>query len=168
MDILPVTDRILMVHIRDGHIDTYGIGQRDSDNKVYHDPTDTGRAVDRRNYSITSSDDRNYRKSRNPLNIGRKSKGWDYQSENYSPPFIWQHWIYIELPHAMKQGGTYTVHLDNITGNRSSFTFEYDVNRLRSETVRVNMAGFPERGPKFAYLSHWMGDFNTRSTAMAH
>jgi hypothetical protein len=161
MDILPVTDRILMVHIRDGHIDTYGIGQGDSDNKVYHDSTDTGRAVNFRNYSISSSDDKNYRKPRNPVNTGRKSKGWDYQSENYSPPFIWQHWIYIELPFAMKQGSTYTVHLDNITGNNNSFTFVFDVNRLRSETVRVNMVGFPEKGPKFAYLSHWMGDFNT-------
>ena len=161
MNILPVTDRILMLHIRDGHIDTYGIWQGDSYNKVYHDPTDTGNAINPANYTITSIDDVNYREPLSPVNTGRKSKGWEYQSENYSPPFIWQHWIYIELPHPMKQGSTYTVYLDNITGNTGSFTFVFDVNRLRSETVRVNMVGFPERGPKFAYLSHWMGDFNT-------
>ena len=161
MDILPVTDKILMIHIRDGHIDTYGIWQGDSYNKVYHDPTDTTRAVYAGNYLISSLDDDNYRTPLNPVNTGRKSKGWEYQSENYSPPFILQHRIYIELPYAMKQGNTYTVHLDNITGNRSSFTLEFDVNRIRSEIVKVNMVGFPQNGPKFAYLSHWMGDFGT-------
>jgi uncharacterized protein YjdB len=161
MDVLPVTDRILMIHIRDGHIDTYGIGQNISHNRVYHSPTSIERATTPANYSITGTGDDNYSSPLNPLNIGRKSKGWEYQDAWNPPPYIWQHWIYIELPHEMQQGQTYTVHLDNITGNRNSFTLEFDVNSIRSETVRVNMVGFPENGPKFAYLSHWMGDFST-------
>ena len=161
MHILPVTDRMLMVHIRDGHIDTYGIGQNISHNRVYHSPTNLDRALEKANYYISSPDDGRYSSPLNPVNIGRKSKGWEYQDAWNPPPYIWQHWIYIELPHALQQGHTYTVVLDNITGNRTSFTLEFDVNRTRSETVRVNMVGFPENGPKFAYLSHWMGDFNT-------
>jgi uncharacterized protein YjdB len=161
MDILPVTDKILMVHIRDGHIDTYGIGQGISNNRVYHSPTSLNRAMVKANYLVSSPGDGQYSSPVNPVNIGRKSKGWEYQDAWNPPPFIWQHWIYIELPHALQQGQTYIVGLDNITGNRSSFTFEFDVNRIRSETVRVNLVGFPENGPKYAYLSHWMGDFNT-------
>jgi uncharacterized protein YjdB len=161
MDVLPVTDKILMIHIRDGHIETYGIGQNISHNKVYHSPTSIVRATTPANYSITSPGDENYSSPLNPVNVGRKSKGWEYQDAWNPPPYIWQHWIYIGLPHAMQQGHTYTVHLDNITGNRNSFTLEFDVNSIRSETVRVNMVGFPENGPKFAYLSYWMGDFST-------
>jgi hypothetical protein len=161
MDILPVTDRILMIHIRDGHIDTYGIRQNISHNRVYHSPTSIGRATTPANYSITSPGDHNYSSPMNPVNAGRKSKAWEYQDAWNPPPYVWQHWIYIELPHAMQQGHTYIVHLDNITGNRDSFTLEFDVNRIRSETVRVNMVGFTGNGPKFAYLSHWMGDFST-------
>ena len=161
MDILPVTDKILMIHIRDGHIDTYGIGQNISHNRVYHDPTSIERATSPSYYSITSPGDTNYSSPLNPVNIGRKSKGWEYQDAWNPPPYIWQHCIYIGLPHAMQQGHTYMVNLDNITGNRNSFTLKFDVNRIRSETVRVNIVGFPQNGPKFAYLSHWMGDFST-------
>ncbi|TVQ04249.1 MAG: hypothetical protein EA359_07090, partial [Balneolaceae bacterium] len=161
MSITPVTDMILMVHIKDGHIETYGIRQNISNNKVYHDPTNIDNVTYTGNYLITSPDDENYTGGRNPVNTGRKSKAWEYQDQWNPPPYIWQHWIYIELPEAMVQGKNYTISLNNITGNKDSVSFTFDVNRLRSETVRVNMVGFPEDGPKVAYLSHWMGDFHT-------
>ncbi len=156
----PVTDKILMLHLKDGHIDTYGTWESVQDNVLYHDPTDLEEVTQMKNYLLTSPDDKNYSSNRNPVNIGRKSKGLEYQGGDIDPPYIWQHWIYIELSHALQQGKTYTLKLRNIGGN-SSVTFTYDVDQLHSETVHVNMVGFPEQGPKFAYLSHWMGEFNT-------
>jgi len=161
MSVSPVTDNIVMLHIRDGHIITYGVHQGTEDNIVYHTPTDMKRAMNPANYVIISRDDPGYYEPRSPVNIGRKSKGHEYQHGWDDPPFIMQHWIYIELPDPMVQGKYYTVELNEITGNTNSYSFQYDVNRLRSETVRVNMVGFPENGQKVAYLSHWMGDFDT-------
>lgn len=161
MSISPVTDKILMLHIRDGHIITYGLHETPEDNIIFHSPTDLERALEINSYTLYSEDDPNYFNGRQPVHTGRKSKGWEYQSEHQEPPFIMQHRIYIELPEAMVQGKNYTLSLENVTGNRDSVSFRFDVNRLRSETVRVNMVGFPENGPKVAYLSHWMGDFHT-------
>lgn len=161
MNVSPVSDKILMIHIRDGHIITYGINEGPEDNIIFHAPTDLDRAVNPVNYSISSSDDPNYSNRRIPVETGRKSKGWEYQHGWDDPPFIMQHWIYIELPDTMTQGKTYTVNLNDITDNQSSYTFTFDANRIRSETLRVNMVGFPENGQKVAYLSHWMGDFDT-------
>lgn len=161
MGIYPVTDKILMIHIRDGHIITYGLHERPEDNITYHAPTNLDRASQASRYTLFSDDDPNYTDGRHPVHTGRKSKGWEYQNIQQDPSFIMQHWIYLELPEALAQGKRYTLALNDITGNRDSVTFTFDVNRLRSETVRVNMVGFPEEGPKVAYLSHWMGDFHT-------
>ena len=161
MEISPVTDKILMIHIRDGHIITYGMNEGPDDNVIFHAPTELDRAMNPENYAISSSDDLNYSNRRNAVETGRKSKGWDYQNGWDDPPFVMQHWIYIELPEVMTQGKTYTVELNEITGNQSSYTFTFDENRSRSETVRINMVGFPENGQKVAYLSHWMGDFDS-------
>lgn len=161
MSISPVTDKILMLHIRDGHITTYGVNQGPDDNVIYHSPINLGRAENPQNYTITSTDDDNYSDGLHPIHIGRKSKGLEYQNGWDDPPFIMQHWIYLELPEPMIRGSVYTISLHKITGNKDSVTMTFDENRFRSETVRVNMVGFPEFGKKVAYLSHWMGDFNT-------
>jgi hypothetical protein len=161
MSISPVTDKILMLHIRDGHIITYGLHERPEDNITFHAPTNIDQATRTSRYTLFSEDDPNYAGGIQPVHTGRKSKGWEYQNIQQDPPFIMQHWIYLEFPDALAQGKTYTIALDEITGNKDSVTFTFDVNRLRSETVRVNMVGFPEEGPKVAYLSHWMGDFHT-------
>ncbi len=161
MSLSPVTDNILMLHIRDGHIITYGLHEGPEDNVTYHAPTDLDRAMETSVYTLYSEDDSNYSSGRHPVHTALKSKGSEYQSEHQDPPYIMQHWIYLELPVALEQGKSYTLALDDITGNKDSVTFTFDVERLRSETVRVNMVGFPEEGPKVAYLSHWMGDFHT-------
>lgn len=161
MNVSPVTDKILMIHIRDGHIITYGVNQGPDDNIIYHSPTDLDLAMNPENYTVTSINDLNYSDGLHPINIGRKSKGLEYQNGWDNPPYIMQHWIYLELPEVMITGKEYTISLNKITENKSSVRFVFDENRLRSETVRVNMVGFPEEGQKLAYLSHWMGDFDT-------
>jgi endoglucanase len=161
LEILPVTDKILALHFRDGHIDTYGTWETVDDNVLYLDTLNLDEAERKENYILLGVDDLNYSAGKLPVHIGRKSKGLEYQGGNMNPPFIMQHWIYIELPHALQQGKTYTLQLQNLGGNRNSYSFTYDVYKTRSETVHVNMVGFPVQGPKIAYLSHWMGDFDT-------
>jgi endoglucanase len=160
-EVLPVTDKILALHFRDGHIDTYGTWETVEDNVLYLDTLNLDEAEKKENYILSAVDDPNYISGKIPVYIGRKSKGLEYQGGNITPPFIMQHWIYIELPHALQQGKAYTLQLRNLGGNRNTYSFTYDVNKIRSETVHVNMVGFPVQGPKIAYLSHWMGDFDT-------
>jgi endoglucanase len=160
-EVLPVTDKILALHFRDGHIDTYGIWETVDDNILYSDTLNLEEAGKKENYILSGVDDPNYSTGKRPVHIGRKSKGLEYQGGSITPPFIMQHYIYIELPHALQQGKTYTLQLRNLGGNRHTYSFTYDVNKIRSETVHVNMVGFPAQGPKVAYLSHWMGDFDT-------
>ena len=76
-------------------------------------------------------------------------------------PMVMGHWVYVEFAQALQQGKSYTLRLRGLADNVEEKRFTYDVNRLRSETVHVNMVGFPNNGPKFAYLSQWMGDFNS-------
>jgi len=165
MEVVPITNKILMVFIKDGHIDSYGSNQTISDNVTYVNATNLTNAMALGNYVVTSSNDGNYSSAKNPINIGRKSKAVDYNDEWQSVPYVWGHWIYIELPNALVQGKTYTVQLNNIVENKNAITFVYDVNKLRSEAVHVNMVGFPQNGPKYAYISQWMGDFNTATHA---
>ncbi|MEH0152617.1 Ig-like domain-containing protein [Limibacter armeniacum] len=160
VNVMPVTDKILMVYLEDGHIDYYGSGQGISNNVTYYSPTVISEATKLSNYLLSSPDDSNYSTAKSPINLGRKSKGIEYNDEWQTVPYIFGHWIYIELPNAMQQGKSYTIALNNIVENKDEYTFLYDVNKLRSETVHVNMVGFPTSGPKYAYLSQWMGDFN--------
>ncbi len=161
MNVFPITNKILLVELKDGHIDPHGIGQTAADQTTYVNPTNLTIALNKANYAISSSDDSNYTTAKNPTTVGRKSKAVDYNDEWQSVPYVWGHSIYIELPHAMQQGRSYTIQLNNIVENRNSVSFVYDVNKMRSPTVHVNQIGFPSSGPKFAYLSQWMGDFNT-------
>ena len=160
-EVLPVTDRILRVYIVDGHIDSYGPGETYQDNVAYVKATDIAKATTLSNYSVTSADDPYYASAKTPINLGRKSKAEDYNSQYQEVPYVWGHWIYLELPQALAPGKTYTVAFRDIVENQPSVTFTYDVNTLRSPTVHVNMVGFPASGPKYAYLSQWMGDFNS-------
>ena len=161
MEVQPVTNKILMIFLKDGHIDTYGVGQDPTKNIVYHSPTNLANASNLTNYTIISSEDSKYSTAKSPIAIGRKSKGLEYQNEWEPVKAIMGHWIYIELPTALEQGKKYKIQLTNIVENQADYTFLYDVNTLRSPALHVNMVGFPEIGPKYAYLSQWMGDFNS-------
>lgn len=161
IEVLPVTNKILQVYLKDGFVDHYGLGQAVTDNKTYGIPTNLTNATALANYQISSTDDANYLTAKSPIALGRKSKGVDYNDQWSSVPYVWGHWMYIELPQAMLPGKTYTLKLNNLVENKPEITWVYDVNKLRSPTVHVNMVGFSTKGPKYAYLSQWMGDFNS-------
>ncbi len=161
ISISPASDRMLLVYIEDGFIDTYGAYQGVSSHKTYHDPSDIKQLMTLSNYSISSSDDSNFSSGKSPINVGRKSKAVHYNDEWSSVPFVFGHWVYIELPHALQEGKTYEIEVDNIVDGNTTVKFEFDSKKVRSETVHVNMVGFAPESPKYGYLSQWMGDFNT-------
>ncbi len=160
-EVSPITNKILLLYVEEGHMDTYGSGQTPADIIAYVNPVNISSAMNLSNYSLSSTDDTNYSSQKNPINIGRKSKGIDFNNEGAAKEIALGHWIYIELPQALQQGKTYTLSTRNVVENVEEVKFTFDVNSMRSETIHVNQVGFPTNAPKYAYLSQWMGDFNT-------
>ncbi len=162
--IQPVTDKILVAEFSEGHIDYFGLGQtRLSGNRVYYSKLDVAAAVAPGNYSISSPDDAHYQPAQSPVTIGRKSKGHDFNDLAAAPMprVLLRHWIYLELPFTMEQGKTYSVQLKNLASNVNVHTFAFDAKTLRSPAIHVNQIAMMPQAPKYAYLSHWMGSFDT-------
>jgi endoglucanase len=168
MDILPVTNSILEVQLREGHIDYFGVDPVSGEpykwdwkrNVVYHDLL-SYRILDRAEYHIGSSTDTSF-KSGMPLHIGLKQRGTDIHSQyiKSDPPFLHDYRLYLLLPAPMKSGQTYTVAVHPSIKNRQYLTFTFNENELRSPTIKVSQIGYPQNAPKYAYLSMWMGDMN--------
>ncbi|MBN2093160.1 glycoside hydrolase family 9 protein [candidate division KSB1 bacterium] len=164
LSVLPLTDKILVLHFDEGHIDYFGIHQdRYNGNKIYYQALDLNKSTNVANYTISSQNDDRYGSPQKPVNIGRKSKGVDFNNiyDANEPKFISHHWIYIELPFTMRRGMTYKVTLSDLASNVNEYTFVYDEKRLRSPAVHVNQIGFIPNAPKYAYISHFMGSFNS-------
>src|SRR5262247_638684 len=76
---LPLTDRILMVHVKEGHAVHHQKGQRrDEGEKVILTPLDAAAAGRAEAWTLTSSDDPTYARGVHPQKVGRKSKGTDF------------------------------------------------------------------------------------------
>jgi len=162
--IQPVTDKILVLQFSEGHIDYFGIGQeRAKGNRVYYSRFDAEAAAVLSNYTISSPDDIRYHTSLGPVAAGRKSKGESFNDLQAAPmpKVLLAHWIYLELPFSMNQGSTYTVKLNGLAANVNIWTFLFDAFSLRSPAIHLNQIGMVPEAPKYAYLSQWMGSFDT-------
>lgn len=159
VEILPVTNNILMLHFDDGDVDHFGLGGGDNDDVMHRRLLSMTRAMNLSSYAISSSDDANYTDVTVPSSIGRKSKGKDFTRNWPDLPHVSEHFIYLQLPHALQNGKSYTLALDKVAQNGEQWTFVFNDKTMRSETVHVNQIGYAPASPqKFAYLSHWMGD----------
>jgi endoglucanase len=169
VEALPLTERIVMLHFNDGHVIHHRRGQGRSDEKVIVSPLDTATASTTSSYSITSPDDVQYGLKRNPVHVGRKSKGTDFawfadkwengHAVNSRPDHTEEHWIYLFLPEAMKRGCTYAVGTGSLASNGPEWKLVFDEAQTRSEAVHVNLLGYvPSASQKFGYVYHWLGD----------
>lgn len=161
--VLPLTHDILVAFFDEGHIDYFGIHEdRYSGNKVYYKEFDLQKGVDINSYTLKSRDDEHYSEPVNPVNLGRKSKGADFHNlyDPNNPKVIHHHWIYLQLPFPLQRGKTYTLYLNDFASNVNEYTFIYNESQLRSPAIHVNQIGFVPDAVKYAYLSHFMGDFN--------
>lgn len=166
--VAPVTDRIVMIHFNEGHVQIHKIGQKRSDDVVVIDPLDISRATQTSSYEISSKDDKGFSVGLTPTRIGRKSKGTDYawyvdawendRAVNKRPDHTKEHWVYLNLSKPLQPGKTYTLSTGSLAKNGKSFSFKFD-HSARSESVHVNSLGYSPRAPqKFGYVYHWAGD----------
>lgn len=169
VDILPLTDRIVMIHLDDGKVSHHTLGQSRSDEKVMVVPLDVNAAGRTDSYQLSSPDDPAYAKPIRPASIGRKSKGTDFawfadkweqgRAVNTRPDHAKEHWLYLLMPEAMKRGRNYTLDTANLAANGRQWKWIFDERVLRSEAVHVNLLGYVPAAPrKFAYVFQWMGD----------
>lgn len=169
VEILPLTDRIVMLHFDDGFVVHHTRGQKRSDEKALVNPLDTAAACKVESYAIASADDPAYADALQPTQIGRKSKGTDFgwlvekwengRAVNTRPDNAKEHWIYLFLPKPMLRGKTYTVKTGGLAANGKEWTLRFDETQTRSEAVHVNLLGYaPDAPQKFAYVFQWMGD----------
>lgn len=171
---LPLTERILMVHVKEGHAIHHQKGQkRDEGEKVILTQLDAAAASKPEAWTLTSKDDPKYSAGAHPEKIGRKSKGTDFawmtqgwdaannRAVNRDPDHAKDHWLYLVLPQPLTPGKTYTLKPEGIAGIEP-LTLTYTVERSRSEAVHVNLVGYtPDSPAKFAYVHHWAGDMGS-------
>ena len=160
----PVTNRILQLKFSDGYINYHGLGQTAESDIAVNSPLDLEKAVDTASYLIFSESDNNYTIAKFPTAVGRKSKGQDF-SANYGAgtPVVLEHYIYLLLPHALQDGETYTIQINNFE-NSDCLKLSYTFNsyKVYSGTIHVNQIGYATNAPiKSAYLSNWMGNFGS-------
>ena len=169
LSVQPLTDRIVMLHFKDGHVDYHKRGEPDAKDKVVTDPLDVAAAAKPDSYSIESTDDPAFRTPVAPVGVGRKSKGTEFgfvrdswangRVVNTTPDHAKEHRLYLELPAPMQPGKTYTIKTGSLAKNGSEWKLAFDLATARSEAVHVNTLGYVPTAPeKFAYVYHWMGD----------
>jgi len=164
IEVLPLTDHILMLHFDDGYISHHGYNGTGEDDKTFNFPLNVNQAELVKAYSILSADDANFSGGISPTEISRKSKGTDFSRDCQwdgsacQNDYIQEHWIYLFLPKKMQKGNHYTLYLSGLADNGESFEFLFDENEHRSEAVHVNQIGYLPEAKKYAYVSHWLGN----------
>jgi hypothetical protein len=155
-----LTDRILLVHVREGRVVHHKRGEPRSQETVLLDPLDVAAAARPQSYALSGPQGA----PMTPVRVGRKSKGTDFawfvdrwengRAVNTRPDHVKEHWLYLTLPAALKTGGVYRLRWGAWTG-----AVTVDPLQARSEAVHVNTLGYvPDAPQKFGYLYHWMGD----------
>ena len=165
VEIIPVTDQIIMIKFSDGYIKYNKKGEAADKTKAYKYPLDLNFASLAGSYAITSTDDANYSTLVSLLKVGRKSKPngisnlCNWNGAGCINDYTSDHWIYLQLPTAMQRGKNYTVSFKYLADNMNSYTFKFDEYSLRSEAIHTNQVGYDiAAGLKYGYVGHWMGD----------
>ena len=110
------------------------------------------------NYSISSSADSNYKEEQNPIKIYRKSTPNGRVHISLKQDSRLRHQIYLQLPHDLKPGASYTIKFEGNSPFKNDVSFVFDDKQLRTEALHVNMYGYEPNDKKIAFLSTWMGD----------
>ena len=158
VEVIPLTNRIIIVHFDDGNVN-YPNSLKVSRLAVA-DADNTGK------WSLLSSDDSDFQTEQQPVRLGRKSKGTEFVKEpvwggsSFDPrqkPWASEHWIYLVFEKELKPGKNYTLKTGNLAANGSDWNFVFDENTVRSEAIHVNTLGYTATAPKYAYIYQWMG-----------
>ena len=163
VEVLPLSDRVLMLHVAEGHVAHHKRGMPRSDERVILGQLDTSVAARTGSYCISSSDDPAYRHPVTPLDVGRKSKGTDFAwfvdrwengyAVNDRPDHVKEHWIYLRLPRPMLRGKHYQTDTGALAANGRFWSIVFDEARVRSEAVHVNLLGYARGAPGSLHTS---------------
>ncbi len=159
VEMLPLTDRIVMVHFSEGRVVHSQLGQPWDQETVQVSLLNTAAASQTNSYRLSSTNDPAYAQALPPLKVGRKTKGTDFAWSNVSPYCSREHWLYLTLPQTMQRGRTYLVDTGALATNGRYWPLTFDETLARSEAVHANLLGYVPGAPnKYAYVFHWMGD----------
>jgi len=174
VEALPLTERILMVHVKEGHAVHHQKGQKRTEGeRIILTPLDAAAACRAEAWTVSCPNDAKFASGVHPEKVGRKSKGTDFAwmvqgwdpakncALNKDPDHAKDHWLYLMLPHPLTPGKTYTVQSDRALG-LEPLTLAYSFEKSRSEAVHVNLMGYiPDSPAKYAYVYHWAGDLGS-------
>ena len=175
VEVLPLTERIIMVHVVEGRAIHHRRGEKRTDSRVELTPLDAAAAQRPESWTVRS-DQPGFAAGLRPERVGRKSKGvdfawmvqgWDQQANravNRDPDHAKAHWLYLVLPQAMRAGGSYEIDGSAVPGI-GRLRLVYDPAASRSEAVHVNLLGHAPDTAKYAYVHHWAGDLGSLDLA---
>lgn len=167
-----VDKEYLMIHFRDGEVryrDSgtgpsaflgHSFAEGDDTLVVFGTRLNVEAAALASGWSVTSTDDKSWG-TVIPLAVHRKSKPMNTDNTLSSEL---DHWLFLKLPKAMKQGCTYTVSIPEIlNADKAEGKVKYDIYNSQSEAVHVNIIGYmPQQPVKAADLYLWLGDGGQR------
>lgn len=168
VEIVPITNKILALHLDDGYAVYHKKGQARSNERVVVELLKIEQAELLSNYSISSTTDAAYLNARQPSDLGRKTKGseftwmcqnWNNGCVNKDPDHVEEHWIYLYFTDPLQNNNEYMLNTGEIANNGKEWKFIYDEKEVFSPTIHTNLIGYKPSAPeKFGYLYHWMGD----------
>ena len=162
----------LMLHVRDGEVHYrdnatgpsaylgHSFAEGDDTLIVFAPRLNADIAQQANLWQVSSTNDKSFVTTQ-PLRIWRKSKPMNTDhtltSEN-------DHWLFLQLPQAMRQGCTYTVNIPKELGtDKSAISIHYDIWNTVSEAIHVNIIGYsPSEALHAADLYQWLGDGGQR------
>jgi hypothetical protein len=158
-EVTPVTDRVVQLYFIDGKAYWDQLGQPLT-NRIEAVPLDVAQAENAASYTVRSNDDPAFAAGVQPQQVGRKSKGRDFMYlPQHKLAHQLEHWIYLVLPHPMREGRRYKVIVGGLSSGATELEFTFDSTGTRSEAVHANQVGYvPTAERKQALLSQWMGD----------
>ena len=172
MGIHVIDKQYLMLHFRDGevHYRDNGTGpsaylghsfsEGDDTLLVFGERLKGDIASQTTLWKVSSADDKSFATAE-PLHVWRKSKPMNTDhtltSEN-------DHWLFIQMPQAMRQGCTYEVSIPQQLGaDQTSASIRFDIWNAQSEAIHVNIIGYaPTETLHAADLYQWLGDGGQR------
>lgn len=172
VEVLPVHNQLIMIHIDEGEVIHHGKGQKRSDEKVLASNLNVAAASASASYAITSSDDPQFASAVRPAKVGRKSKGTQFawfvdswangQAVNTRKDHAKEHWIYLQLPKPLAEGKSYRINLPALGLDKPAGHLTFSAAKSRTESLHVNLLGYlPQAPAKFGYLYHWAGDLGS-------
>ncbi len=107
-------------------------------------------------FRLQSADDVRFGEGLAPVTVHRKSRPHD--GNDITGEKVVEHFVYLVLPQALKEGATYTLSFPGLQPAVADVTYTHAPRKSVSEAIHVNHIGYRPDDPfKRAFLSLWMG-----------